>query len=231
MANILNIETSTNVCSVALSSEGGILVHHEDYSGQNHAQLLSGYIEDVLKYTTSREIKLDAVAVSIGPGSYTGLRIGLSEAKGLCFGLDIPLIGVDTLKLLSVSVMFNQMIDDSEALFVPMIDARRMEVFTGVYDLALNEITKPMPLIIDDTAFYELLNSGNKLIFFGSGAEKAYEAIKHENIQYIPNIKPVALEMVALSERAFRTNDFLDLAYSTPKYLKEFQATTPRKDK
>ncbi|MEG0010678.1 MAG: tRNA (adenosine(37)-N6)-threonylcarbamoyltransferase complex dimerization subunit type 1 TsaB [Muribaculaceae bacterium] len=229
MANILNIETSTDVCSVALSSEGGILIHHEDFKGQNHALLLSGFIEDVLKYVASREIKLDAVAISIGPGSYTGLRIGLSEAKGLCFGLGIPLIGIDTLKLLAVSVMFNHEITDDDTLFVPMIDARRMEVFTGVYDIALNEIIKQAPLIIDENAFSDLINTGKKLLFFGNGAEKTYNAIKNDNIKFIPNIKPVALDMIALSEKAFRNNDFIDLAYSTPKYLKEFQATISKK--
>ena len=229
MANILNIDTSTDVCSVALTSEGGVLQHFEDYNGQNHAQVLSSFIERSLKEASDRNIKLDAVAVSIGPGSYTGLRIGLSEAKGLCFGLNIPLIGINTLQLLTVSVMFNSMnTDDDNHLFVPMIDARRMEVFTGIYDLALNEVLKPQAKILDITSFSDLLNEGRKLMFFGNGAKKAAELIKHEGIKYIPEIKPIATDMLALSERAFRTNDFLDLAYSTPQYLKDFQATTPR---
>lgn len=230
MANILNIDTSTDVCSVALTSEGGVLQHFEDYKGQNHAQVLSSFIEKSIKEASSRGIKLDAAAVSIGPGSYTGLRIGLSEAKGLCFGLDIPLIGINTLQLLTVSVMFSNMnADDEDCLFVPMIDARRMEVFTGVYDLALNEIMKPQAKILDPESFNDLLTENKKLIFFGNGAKKATELIKHPNIKYIPEIKPLATDMLALSERAFRTNDFLDLAYSTPQYLKDFQATTPKK--
>lgn len=228
MANILNIETSTEVCSVALTSEGGVLEHHEDYKGRNHAQVLSVFIEEIAKYITSREIKLDAVAVSTGPGSYTGLRIGLSEAKGLCFGWDAPLIGIDTLKLLTVGVMFNHEIDE-DALFVPMIDARRMEVFTAIYDLSLNEIISPQPLVIDENSFSDILSQGKKLILFGNGAEKAVNCIKNDNITYIPNIKPVAVDMIALSEKAFREKDFIDLAYSTPKYLKEFQSTTPKK--
>ena len=108
MANILNIETSTDVCSVALSSDGMVLEHHEDYEGRNHATVLNVFLDDIMKYVTSREIKLDAVAVSIGPGSYTGLRIGLSEAKGLCFGYGVPLIGVNTLKLMSVTALFSR---------------------------------------------------------------------------------------------------------------------------
>ena len=125
MANILNIETSTEVCSVALTSEGQVLDHYENYDGPAHATLLSTYVNDVLKYVRSRDIILDAVAVSIGPGSYTGLRIGLSEAKGLAFGMNLPLIGVNTLQLLTVSAMFHDYYED-DVLFVPMIDARRM---------------------------------------------------------------------------------------------------------
>lgn len=146
MAVILNIETSTNVCSAALTAEGMVLCHREDFSGRNHATLLSGFIKDCLDFAAEKEMKLEAVAVSIGPGSYTGLRIGLSEAKGLCYALDIPLIGIDTLKIMAVSVMFNQELEGDE-LFVPMIDARRMEVYTAVYDFALNDLVAPTPLI------------------------------------------------------------------------------------
>lgn len=228
MANILNIETSTSVCSVALSSEGAIVEHREDYKGQNHAQLLSSFIEDVMKYATSREMKIDAIAVSIGPGSYTGLRIGLSEAKGLAFGLGVPLIGIDTLKLLAVSAMFSHEINE-EALFIPMIDARRMEVFTGVYDFGLREILVPCPMIIDENSFAELIKDGKELILIGNGANKASEILTAANIRFIDGIKPVAVDMVALSEMAFRKGDFIDIAYSTPNYLKDFQATTSKK--
>lgn len=229
MANILNIETSTDVCSVALSSEGGILEHREDYRGQNHAQVLSDFIKEMMKYVVSREIKLDAVAVSIGPGSYTGLRIGLSEAKGLAFGLDLPLIGVNTLKLLSVSAMFNHDIDDN-TIFIPMIDARRMEVFTAGYDLGLNEIMKPQAMILSESSFDELMESNKKLLLIGNGSNKAIELYKTKGqIKWIDGIKPVAIDMVALSEMAFRNKDFIDIAYSTPNYLKDFQATTPKK--
>ncbi len=226
MANILNIDTSTEVCSVALTSEGGILDHHEDYKGQNHAQLLSSFIEASLKYAKTRDIKLDAVAVSIGPGSYTGLRIGLSEAKGLCFGLNVPLIGVSTLELLAVTVMFKHEVAE-DALFVPMIDARRKEVFTGVYDLALNKVIEPHPVILDEDNFLESLND-KKLLVFGNGSDKAKDILKGDNLEFISGIKPEALNMIALSEMAFRKGNFIDVAYSTPEYLKEFQGTVPK---
>ena len=227
MANIINIETSTEVCSVALTSEGQVLEHRENYDGQNHAKLLSTFISDVLKYATSREIKIDAVAVSIGPGSYTGLRIGLSEAKGLAFGLNVPLIGVDTLKILCVATMFGHEIDEN-ALFIPMIDARRMEVFTGVYNLALEEVMQPHPVILNEDSFSEYIKTGKDIYLIGNGADKAAEILKQPNVKFIKGIKPVAVEMLALSELAFRKSDFIDIAYSTPKYLKEFQATTPK---
>lgn len=226
MAVILNIETSTNVCSVALTDNGLVLEHFEDYKGQNHAALLSGYIKKCLDYLKEKEMKLEAVAVSIGPGSYTGLRIGLSEAKGLAYALDIPLIGIDTLKIMAVSVMFHHDVDP-DALFAPMIDARRMEVYTSVLDMALNEQMKPSPLILDKTSYAEWLNS-NQVLFFGNGSNKAKEMITHPNARFIANIDPLATDMLALSEMAFRRGEFLDLAYSVPAYLKDFQATTPK---
>lgn len=228
MANILNIETSTEVCSVALTSDGMVLEHREDYEGRNHALLLSGFIEEMMQYATPRGIKIDAVAVSIGPGSYTGLRIGLSEAKGLCFGLDVPLIGIDTLKILVVATMFGNYIDEN-SYYVPMIDARRMEVFAGVYDSALQEVMPARPVILTPDSFSEYLGQGRKLVFVGNGAEKAANLIKHPDVVYIPGVKPAAVDMLALSEMAFRKGDFIDIAYSTPNYLKEFQATTPKK--
>lgn len=228
MANILNIETSTEVCSVALTSDGMVLEHREDYEGRNHALLLSGFIEEMMQYATPRGVKIDAVAVSIGPGSYTGLRIGLSEAKGLCFGLDVPLIGIDTLKIIVVATMFGNYIDEN-SYYVPMIDARRMEVFAGVYDSALQEVMPARPVILTPDSFSEYLGQGRKLVFVGNGAEKAANLIKHPDVVYIPGVKPAAVDMLALSEMAFRKGDFIDIAYSTPNYLKEFQATTPKK--
>ena len=228
MATILNIETSTEVCSVALTSEGQVLDHRENYEGQTHATLLSQYVKEMLEYARSREMKMDAIAVSIGPGSYTGLRIGLSEAKGLAFGLDLPLIGVNTLQLMTVSTMFNHFIDEDDVLFVPMIDARRMEVYTAVYNPALETVLEPQAMILDEHSFEDLLQQGHTLVLMGNGSDKARQVIVHEHARFIKGIKPVAVDMMALSEKAYREQAFIDVAYSTPLYLKEFQTTKPK---
>ena len=227
MAVILNIETSTNVCSVALTAEGTILCHREDFNGQNHATLLSGFIKDCLDHLRQHELMLEAVAVSIGPGSYTGLRIGLSEAKGLCYALNIPLIGIPTLKIPCVNVMFGYEVDGTE-LFAPMIDARRMEVYTAVYDFALDTLVEPTPLILEPGSFSEFLNK-HKVLFFGNGSNKASDIIKNENAIFVPDIYPLAVDMLPLAEQAYMKRDFIDLAYSVPVYLKDFQATKPKK--
>ena len=228
MANILNIETSTEVCSVALTSEGQVLDHRENYEGQTHATLLSQYVKEMLDYARSREISLDAVAVSIGPGSYTGLRIGLSEAKGLAFGLQVPLIGVNTLQLMVVSTMFNHFIDGDKVLYVPMIDARRMEVYTAAYNPALQTVLEPQAMILNEDSFGDLLEQGYTLVVMGNGSDKARDVLSRDGVQFIGGIKPVAVDMLALAEKAFREQDFIDVAYSTPLYLKEFQATKPK---
>ena len=226
MATILNIETSTDVCSVALTADGQVLEHHENYDGQTHSTLLSQFVQDALTYVRTREIALDAVAVSIGPGSYTGLRIGLSEAKGLAFGLNVPLIGVNTLQLLTVSAMFRDFYDEG-TLFAPMIDARRMEVYTAVYDAALDALMTPQAMVLDENSFATLLEK-HRIVFAGNGAGKAADVIKHANALFAPGIKPEALNMMALAEKAFRQHDFIDVAYSTPFYIKDFQATKPK---
>ena len=228
MATILNIETSTDVCSVALTSEGQVLDHRENYEGQTHATLLSQYVKEMLDYARSREMKLDAVAVSIGPGSYTGLRIGLSEAKGLAFGLELPLIGVNTLQLLTVSTMFNHFVDEERLLYVPMIDARRMEVYTAAYTPALDAVLEPQAMILDDNSFADLLGDGYTLVMMGNGSDKARELFANGQVHFISGIKPVAVDMLALAEKAYREQQFIDVAYSTPLYLKEFQATKPK---
>jgi len=228
MANILNIETSTEVCSVALTSEGQVLDHRENYDGQTHATMLSQYVKEMLDYARTRKLKLDAIAVSIGPGSYTGLRIGLSEAKGLAFGLQVPLIGVNTLQLLAVSAMFNHFIDDDDVLYVPMIDARRMEVYTAVYNSALQSVVEPQAMILDEGSFSDLLQQGHTLVAVGNGSDKARNVLTHQRMQFIAGVKPVAVDMLALAEKAYRQQEFIDVAYSTPLYLKEFQATKPK---
>lgn len=227
MAVILNIETSTNVCSVALTADGMVLQHFEDYQGQNHAALLSGYVKCCLDFLRDKEMALQAVAVSIGPGSYTGLRIGLSEAKGLAYALDIPIIGINTLQIMAVSVMFNQWVDE-DVLFAPMIDARRMEVYTSVLDMSLSELMEPQPLILDADSYGSFL-AEKPVLFFGNGSDKFREVVSSRNARFIPDVNPLAVDMMALADKAYANKDFLDLAYSTPRYLKEFQAIKPKK--
>lgn len=201
MAAILNIETSTDVCSVALTYDGQVVAQREDYRGHNHATLLSGYIKDCMDEAKNKNLKLDAIAVSIGPGSYTGLRIGLSEAKGLAYALDVPLIGVDTLAIMAVTVMFSDFFD-SDVMFAPMIDARRMEVYTAVYNYALETLLAPTPLILDENSYDRYLDRG-PVIFFGNGSDKAKPLLeKHKNANFITEIHPLAVNMTALSERA-----------------------------
>lgn len=230
MAVILCIETSTDVCSTALTAEGTVLCHREDFTGRNHAAMLSGFVKDCLDRVRELEMSLDAVAVSMGPGSYTGLRIGLSEAKGLAFGLDVPLIGIDTLQLLAVSVMFSGTEIPDGALYAPMIDARRMEVFTAVYDASLQPLMEPQPLILDENSYSEWTDTA-KVLFFGNGSDKARDLITSPNAIFVPDIKPLAVDMLALAERAWMRRDFIDLAYSTPWYRKDFQPTRPRSER
>lgn len=228
MAVIVNIETSTAVCSAALTAEGMVLCHRECMEARNHAALLSGFIKDCLDFAADREMKVEAVAVSMGPGSYTGLRIGLSEAKGLAYALGVPLIGVSTLELMATRVMFSTDDVDPDSILVPMIDARRMEVFTAAYDFALAPLMTPRPLILDADSYADLLATGRPVLFFGDGSAKAREVITAQNAVFVPDVDPLALDMVALAEQKYARRDFIDLAYSVPEYLKEFQATKPR---
>lgn len=229
MATILNIETSGAPCSAALTSEGMILSHRENFDGRNHATMLSDMIKTCIDYARDHDMKLDAVAASMGPGSYTGLRIGLSEAKGIAYSLDIPLIGVDTLKLLVSRVMFSSDEIDSDTIFIPMVDARRMEVYTAAYDFALNALMAPQALILDGNSYREIKDSGRPVLFFGSGAQKACEIFADApKARFVPDVEALAVDMIALAERAYAMHDFIDTAYSTPAYLKDFQATTPK---
>ena len=227
MATILNIETSGNICSVAVSKDGMIEYQLEDLNPMNHAKRLAPFIEKCFDETVRREMPLDAVSVSIGPGSYTGLRIGLSTAKGVCFGKNIPLITVPTLEILAVKAMFRSMEWTGDEILVPMIDARRMEVYTAAYDFALNKIIQPQPLILDDTSYSEL-PTDRKIIFIGSGTTKAKDVVKHPGAEWIDGLEPHARDMTELKKKFFRENRFADVAYSTPEYLKEFQASTPK---
>lgn len=224
MANILNIETSTEACSVALTGDMQVLANFEQRSGRKHAELISDFIRQALEAARQQQRKLDAIAVSIGPGSYTGLRIGLSEAKGLAYAMNLPLIGVPTLQIMATSVMFNHHDIDLSSRFAPMIDARRMEVYTCVLDMWLKELMPSQPLILDENSYGELLDQG-PLLFMGNAVDKARTVIHHPNARWVENVQPLAADMLALSEKAFRADNFIDTAYSTPLYLKDFQAT------
>ena len=218
------------MCSAALTAEGQILTHYEDFGGRNHAALISGYIKGCLDFAAGHEIRPDAVAGSLGPGSYTGLRIGLSEAKGLAYALDIPLIGVGTLELMATRVMFSTLDIDPESIFVPMIDARRMEVYTAAYDFGLCRLMEPQPYILDEGSYAGLLDTGRPVLFFGNGSEKARRLLDSApNAVFVPDVVPLAVDMVALAELRHSRREFLDLAYSVPEYLKDFQATKPRR--
>lgn len=231
MSVILNIETSSRICSVALTADGMVEYHIESEEPMQHASLLALYVDKALDYITRREMKLDAIAVSIGPGSYTGLRIGLSMAKGLAFSLDVPIIGVPTLELLAVKAMFGYRDAEGDELLVPMIDARRMEVYTAAYDFRLDEVMKPRALILDGNSYLDLpgvSDGSRKVVFIGDGVDKAREVLKVPNAIYLTNAMPIAMDMTALSEKMFREGRFMDPAYGVPLYLKEYRATTPK---
>lgn len=230
MAVIINIETSTDVCSAALTAEGQILTHYEDFGGRNHAALISDYVKGCLDFAAEHEIRPEAVAVSLGPGSYTGLRIGMSEAKGLAYALDVPLIGVNTMELMASRVMFSTLDIDPDTIFVPMIDARRMEVYTAAYDFGLQALLEPQALILDEDSYAGLRATGRPLLLFGNGSDKARALLEGKpGVEFVPDVVPLALDMVALSELHHARRNFLDLAYSVPFYLKDFQATKPKR--
>lgn len=227
MACILNIETSTDVCSVAISDEFQVVWNEEDHTGHNHSVSLGVFVEKALAYIANAGCKLDAVAVSTGPGSYTGLRIGLSTAKGVCYGSEAKLISIPTLKVLCAPVLLGRDIDD-DALLCPMIDARRMEVYSAIYDRSLHEVRKIQADIVDSDTYKMFLDEG-PVYFFGNGAEKCKDVINHPNARFISDIEPLAKNMHTLAERSFNEGRFEDVAYFTPFYLKDFHATVPKK--
>ena len=180
MSCILNIETSTNVCSVALSQDGVCLYEDVNMEGPSHAQVLAGSVKNAVSFADSHAIPIDAIAISKGPGSYTGLRIGVSEAKGVAYGRDAKLLSVPTLKLLTVPILLGHEELPEDALLCPMIDARRMEVYCALYDRALNEVVQTQALVIDSDSFKEYLDK-QPIYFMGNGADKCVETIQHPN--------------------------------------------------
>ena len=225
---ILHIETSTHVCSVALSENDNCIFNISDYKGMNHATLLSSFIQEALILLKNTDKKLDAVAVSSGPGSYTGLRIGVSTAKGLCYGLDIPLIAINTLELMAIAARNNIASPPAGTLFVPMIDARRMEVYDAAFDTDLNIVQPVSANIITESSFVDLLEH-RQIYFFGNGAEKCKTLIQSGNACFLENIHPLAENMILPAQQKYKNKLFEDVAYFEPFYLKEFQTTIPKK--
>ena len=232
MALILNIETSTEVCSVSIAQNGRTLFKKESLEGLNHSRVLTVFIDELFKENNIEPKMLDAVAVSKGPGSYTGLRIGVSVAKGLCYGLNIPLISVNSLGILGIYTAQNQdkypyPKDEKLVLFCPMIDARRMEVFTALYNSQGEEIRQVSAEIIDDNFLSDLLGT-HKILFFGNGADKCKHLITNGNAIFEGPKTTSAEFMQIISEKKFSKKQFEDVAYFEPFYLKNFVATIPK---
>ncbi|MFC4268270.1 tRNA (adenosine(37)-N6)-threonylcarbamoyltransferase complex dimerization subunit type 1 TsaB [Polaribacter marinivivus] len=225
MAYILNIETSTKNCSVSIAKNGEILAIKELNNGQySHAEVLHPFIQDILVEANIKMNKIDAVAVSKGPGSYTGLRIGVSAAKGFCFAFNKPLISIDTLTSLSYSISIK------EGFIVPMIDARRMEVYSCVFNNKHQKERVIKAEIIDDNSFNAYL-SENKVYFLGDGSQKCKEIITHKNAVFVDDKYPSAKEMAILSYEKYKKSDIEDVAYFEPFYLKDFIVIPEKKKK
>ena len=222
MGYILNIETATKNCSVALAKEGKTIICKEiAEEGYSHAERLHVFIEEIIKEAGITLNNLSAIAVSQGPGSYTGLRIGVSAAKGLCYALDIPLIAVDTLQALASQVTI------SSGLIIPMIDARRMEVYSAIFSPTLEKKREVLAQIIDENSFEDLQET---VYFVGDCAEKCQSVLNKDSYVFLEDIKyPSAKEMSALSYEKFKINDTVDVAYFEPYYLKDFMITAPKK--
>ena len=228
MSCILSIETSTNICSVAMSYDGECIFNQENHQGPNHNEILGTFIDEALTFIDTRNITLDAVAVSSGPGSYTGLRIGTSMAKGICCGRDAKLIAVPTLELLAVPVLLSEMVAEDDALLVPMLDARRMEVYAQVLDRALKEVRGIQADVVTADTYRAFLDA-HEVYFFGNGAAKCMDTIAHPHAHLIENITPLAKNMFPLAEKRLAEGRVEDVAYFVPFYLKDFVAKTPKK--
>ena len=228
MSCILHVETSTKVCSVAVTEDGAVLFEKTDLNGPSHAVQLGVFVDEALSYIDNHGIPFDAVAVSCGPGSYTGLRIGVSMAKGICYGRELKLIAIPTLEVLCVPVLLYHEELPDDALLCPMIDARRMEVYAAIYDRALRTVRPIGADIVDENSYLEYLEQ-HPVYFFGDGASKCREKITHPNAHFLPDIVPLAKYMGPLAEKAVANGRYEDVAYFEPFYLKEFVASKPKK--
>ena len=234
MERIILIETSTALCSAALAEDGKIVAYRESSAPKAHASLTAVFIQEMLSERGVSLADCDAVCVSMGPGSYTGLRVGVSTAKGLCFGAGKPLLAVGTLDTLVAQANIPDQAGDNvipdlignPRFIIPMVDARRMEVYTAVFENGL-QITETAPAIIDETSFAEYLEQG-ACLFIGDGAGKCADVIKHPNARFV-QCCPKASSMLSPALAAYRAGDFKDVAYFEPFYLKEFVATVSKK--
>ena len=228
MSCILHIETSTAISSVAVSDDSHVIYHEEERTEAkgSAAERLGSMADEAMSFADSHAIPLDAVAVSCGPGSYTGLRIGVSMAKGICFGRDLKLIAVPTLELLCVPVLLRELVDD-DALLCPMLDARRMEVYAGLYDRGLHPVREVSADVVDHETYRQWLDE-RPVYFFGNGAQKCMETIAHPNAHYIDGIEPLAQWMQPLAEKRLFGGQTEDVAYFEPFYLKNYVAKMPR---
>ena len=197
------------------------IFNKEDHEGPNHAVILGVFVQEALSFIDSHAIPLDAVAVSCGPGSYTGLRIGLSMAKGICYGRDVKLIAIPTLELMCVPLLLGEKINEENALLCPMIDARRMEVYSQFFDRALKEVRSISADIVENNTYDDIL-AQQPVYFFGNGAEKCHEVLTHHNAHIIEGIVPLAKNMYPLAEKRMANEQFEDVAYFVPFYLKDF---------
>lgn len=226
MALILNIETSTPVCSASIARNGECLAIRESFEDKSHASLLTVFIDELLQEVNIDASDLDAVCISEGPGSYTGLRIGVSVAKGICYAKNIPLLAVNTLKAMAAMAVKTH--NNEQATFCSMIDARRMEVYSALFDFYLNDQRKTIAEVIDEGSYKDMLDN-KKIVFYGNGAMKCKEKITGSNAVFIDNIYPSANYMAPLAQNAFDSNEFKNVAYFEPFYLKDFVATTPKR--
>lgn len=224
MAIILSLETSTDVCSVALHDSARLLAQAEIHEPQSHASKLALLVNEILATADITPKDIKAVAITKGPGSYTGLRIGTSTAKGLCYALDVPLIAVGSLELMAFQVSTT---NPSGAMLCPMIDARRMEVYCMVTNDRLQVIQPVSAMVIDEQSFEELLKD-NKMLFFGNGAGKCRDTLRHPNAGFLDNIFPVAAVLGLMAEQKYNDGFFEDLIHFKPFYLKEFVAKKPQ---
>jgi len=224
MALILNLETATTNCSVSLARDGKtISIKEHDTPNYSHSEQLHVFIQEVIEVVSVSLSEIDAIAVSKGPGSYTGLRIGVSAAKGLCFSLDVPLISVETLMSMASQENSNEF-----DFIISLLDARRMEVYSKIFDNQLKEIRETRAEIIDENSFSDYLQKG-KTILLGSGAAKCKEVLENENLNYRTEVVPSAEQMSQLSFEKYQNEDFEDVAYFEPYYLKDFILQTPKK--